>query len=252
MTSSSVSSKGHEKNLWDSTSELLKTDPEWVERFNYFAFDEVLKQTDLDDKTRMMALLATLLGCQGIEVFKIMVLEALHVEISPVEIKEIVYQAVPYLGIGRVYPFIVAVNDIFKARGILLPLPEQARTTLEERLEKGVQAQVDIFGEGMKDFYQSGPLETRHINHWLAANCFGDYYTRQGLNYQQREILTFCYLAAQGGCEPQLKSHAAANMRIGNDKHFLITIVSACLPFIGYPRSLNAIRCIHEATNEKA
>ena len=106
---------------------------------------------------------------------------------------------------------------------------------------------MDIFGEEMREFWHSGPEESRHINYWLAANCFGDYYTRKGLDYRQREMITFCFLSAQGGCEPQLISHAGANMRIGNDKAFLIKIVSQCLPYIGYPRSLNALRCINEA-----
>lgn len=44
---------------------------------------------------------------------------------------------------------------------------------MEERLEKGAQAQAEIFGEHMKEAWKSG-----HINRWLAANCFGDYYTR--------------------------------------------------------------------------
>jgi alkylhydroperoxidase/carboxymuconolactone decarboxylase family protein YurZ len=68
-----------------------------------------------------------------------------------------------------------------------------------------------------------------------------------GLSYAEREMITFCFLSAQGGCEPQLTSHAAANMRNGNDKLFLIKIISHCLPFIGYPRSLNALRCVNEA-----
>ena len=57
------------------------------------------------------------------------------------------------------------------------------------------------------------------------------------------------FLAAQGGCEPQLTSHAHANMRIGNDRHFLITVASQCMPYIGYPRTLNALRCVDEAAN---
>lgn len=126
--------------------------------------------------------------------------------------------------------------------GIILPLKDQATTTTEDRLEKGAQAQVDIFGEGMKDFWKGG-----HINRWLASNCFGDYYTRQGLNLAQREMITFCFLAAQGGCEPQLISHAVGNMNLGNDRTFLIKVVSKCLPYIGYPRSLNAIGCINKA-----
>ena len=106
---------------------------------------------------------------------------------------------------------------------------------------------MDIFGDGMKGFATSGPEESRHINRWLSGNCFGDYYTRKGLDYGQREMITFCFLAAQGGCEPQLTSHAAGNMKVGNDKAFLIKIISQCLPYIGYPRSLNALRCVNEA-----
>ena len=144
-------------------------------------------------------------------------------------------------------PFLKIANDVFEEKGIELPLPSQATTTTENRREAGTQAQVDIFGEGMRYFWKSGPEESRHINLWLADNCFGDYYTRTGLDYQQREMITFCFLAAQGGCEPQLTSHAAANMRIGNDKAFLIKIISQCLPYIGYPRSLNALRCVNDA-----
>ena len=64
---------------------------------------------------------------------------------------------------------------------------------------------------------------------------------------KERELITFCFLFAQGGCEPQLKAHIQANMRIGNDQQFLIKVVSQNVPYIGYPRSLNALQCIREA-----
>jgi 4-carboxymuconolactone decarboxylase len=235
------------EKMFPGGSKLRETDPEFMERFENFAFDEVVNQDDLDDRTRMMAILATLLGCQGLDAFRVMLPAALNLGVTPVEAKEIVYQAAAYLGMGRVYPFLTAANEILEARGVQLPLPGQATTTLDTRLAAGIQAQVDIFGDGMKDFWQSGPEESRHINHWLADNCFGDYYTRKGLSCAQREMITFCFLAAQGGCEPQLVSHAAANMKVGNDKAFLIKIISQCLPYIGYPRSLNALRCVNEA-----
>lgn len=68
-----------------------------------------------------------------------------------------------------------------EARGIELPLPAQASTTMDDRLEKGVAAQAAIFGEGMKEAWKKS-----HINRWLAANCFGDYYTRGGLDLARR------------------------------------------------------------------
>jgi 4-carboxymuconolactone decarboxylase len=237
----------HERMFPGHRSSFLETDPEFIEIFDNFAFDEVANSDDLDDRTRMISILATLIGCQGIDEFKAMLPVALNFGVTPIEAKEIVYQSVAYLGIGRAFPFLREANDVLVARGVKLPLPPQSSTTRGNRLESGAQAQVDIFGEGMKDFYKSGSEEIHHINRWLTDNCFGDYYTRKGLDYRQREMITFCFLSAQGGCEPQLVSHAAANMRIGNDKAFLIKIVSQCLPFIGYPRSLNSLRCVNEA-----
>ena len=228
-------------------SKYQNTDPEFAELIQNFACDEVVNNDDLDDRTRMMAILSTLIGSQSIDAFKEMLGCALDSGITPVEVKEIVYQATAYLGLGRVFPFLERVNDELTERGIALPLEGQATTSLSDRLEKGEQAQVDIFGDHMRGFSQSGPEESRHINKWLSDNCFGDYYTRTGLGYKEREMITFCFLAAQGGCEPQLISHAAANLRIGNDKAFLIQIISQCLPYIGYPRSLNALRCVNEA-----
>ncbi|MBR2209290.1 MAG: carboxymuconolactone decarboxylase family protein [Synergistaceae bacterium] len=247
MAISEFAKNFHEKMFPGYESKFLQTDPEFIERFDNFAFDEVINQIELDDKTRFMAILATLLGCQGIDEFRAMLPAAMNFGVTPVEIKEIVYQAVAYLGIGRVFPFLKAANEIFEAKGISLPLEPQATTTTENRREAGTQAQVEIFGEQMRDFWKSGPEESRHINLWLADNCFGDYYTRKGLGYKQREMITFCYLSAQGGCEPQLTAHALANMKVGNDKNFLIKIISQCLPFIGYPRSLNALKCVNDA-----
>ena len=112
----------------------------------------------------------------------------------------------------------------------------------ENRLENGIAAQVAIFGEGMNEAWKKS-----HINRRLADNCFGDYYTRTGLDLKQREMITFCFLMVQGGCEPQLIAHAKGNMNLGNDSAFLTRVVSQCLPYIGYPRSLNAISCIHKA-----
>lgn len=223
--------------------DLKITDPEYIERFNHFAFDEVVNaEESLDTKTRYMAILATLLGCQGTDAFREMLNKALDDKVDPVVIKEVVYQATDYLGYGRVLNFLNITNELFTERNIQMPLEGQATTTLEDRLEKGIETQVTLFGDFMKDAWKAGT-----INKWLASNCFGDYYTRKGLTLAEREMITFCYIAAQGGCEPQLIAHAKGNMRMGNDKDYLMKVVLQCVPYIGYPRSLNAINCINKA-----
>lgn len=236
----------HEKMFPGYVSDFLRTDPEFIEAFDNFAFDEVINHDDLDDKTRFMAILAVLIGTQSYDEYRAMLTAALNFGVTPIEIKEITYQAVAYLGIGRVFPCLKANNEVFQAKGIALPLPPQSTVTYEQRLEAGAKAQLDIFGEGMRDFYKKGADDAPHINVWLTDNCFGDYYTRNGLDYAKRELMTFCFLAAQGGCEKQLTAHVSANVKVGNDKAYLINVLSQCLPFIGYPRSLNALQCIRE------
>lgn len=219
------------------------TDPEYVAILNHFAGKEVPNEegAKLPEADRWLAILATLLGCQGKEAFRAVLPEALEV-LSPVMVKEVVYQATDYLGIGRALPFVDIVNEVFAARKIALPLEGQATVTPENRLEKGVDAQATIFGEQMKEAWKAGI-----INRWLGENCFGDYYTRSGLDLRQRELITFCFLAAQGGCEPQLIGHAKGNINMGNDAAYLTRVVLQCVPYIGYPRSLNAMACIKKA-----
>jgi 4-carboxymuconolactone decarboxylase len=59
-------------------------------------------------------------------------------------------------------------------------------------------------------------------------------------------------LVALGGCEAQVKGHVAANLNVGNDRGLLIAVVTQLLPFIGYPRTLNALRVVDEVTASSA
>jgi 4-carboxymuconolactone decarboxylase len=74
----------------------------------------------------------------------------------------------------------------------------------------------------------------------LSANCFGDYYTRSGLDIKTRELVTFAMLISMGGCEPQVKGHG--NINVGNKKEVLLDVITQLLPYLGYPRTLNALR----------
>ena len=102
--------------------------------------------------------------------------------------------------------------------------------------------------EVVEKLYAAAPEDQGHIQRFLSANCFGDYYTRTGIDARTRELLTFSMLVALGGCDPQVKGHVAANLRVGNDRGRLIAVLTQLLPFIGYPRTLNALRVVDEVT----
>lgn len=221
-------------------------DPEFEDLFDNFAFHEVITEEgkNVAARDRFLAILATIVGAGATEEYSLMMPAALNFGVIPDEVVELIYQAVPYLGIGRVRPFFKITNKIFDYRNESISDTQRSTVTPETRFEKGIEKQVEIFGEGMREYCKSGPEDTRHINRWLA-NMFGDYYTRKGLSVKHREMITFCFLMAQGGCESQLQAHVEGNLNVGNDKQYLISIASQCVPYIGYPRVLNALACIN-------
>ncbi len=250
MNISETAQKNHDE-LWpDYKSKAKQTDPELIEVFDNFAFDEVIGSSNIDIKTRVMAIMASTIASQALTEYKMFVNAALNVGITPVEVKEVLYQSVPYVGIAKVIDFIYATNEILTERGIELPLKEQSTTTPETRHEKGLALQKEIFGEMIDKMYQTSPKNQLHIQKHLSANCFGDYLTRTGLNIETRELLTYSMLISMGGAESQVKGHIQGNINVGNNKETLIDITTQLLPYIGYPRTLNALKCLNEVIPE--
>lgn len=128
-----------------------------------------------------------------------------------------------------------------------MPLQPQSTTKPENRMEKGLAVQKEIIGSDVVEkMYGNSAQDQMHIQHFLSANCFGDNYTRAGLDIRTRELLTLSMLVALGGSDPQVKGHVGANLRVGNDGARQIDVVTQLLPFIGYPRTLNGLSAINE------
>jgi len=238
--------RNHEELFPSHQSALKLTDPELVEVFDNFAFDEVLTESKLDTKTKVMMILASLIACQAVSEYRIMAGAALNVGVTPVQIKEILYQAVPYVGMARAFEFIQATNEVLANRGISLPLEAQSTTTPETRYEKGLATQKAVFGKMIDQLYEQSPKDQLHIQRFLSTNCFGDYYTRQGLAIKLRELVTLSILIALGGVESQIKGHIKGNLNVGNDRAVLMDLITQLLPWVGYPRTLNAMNCLNE------
>jgi 4-carboxymuconolactone decarboxylase len=250
MSISDTAHKNHEE-LWpEYQSKAGATDPELIEVFDNFAFDEVINHDKMEPKTRVLMIMASTIGSQALTEFKMMANAALNVGATPVEVKEIVYQAVPYVGISKVLDFIHATNEIFTERGVTLPLENQSTTSPETRLKKGLAKQKEIFGDVIDNMYKNSPKDLLHIQHYLSANCFGDWITRNGLDLKTREMVTLSFLIALGGTESQIKGHILGNANVGNDRQTLINLMTQLLPYVGYPRTLNAIGCLNEVLPE--
>ena len=249
-TASESAGSANAQNATIVPKDICSTDPELAEVFYNFALDEVLQYGRMDMKTRMMITLASHIATQAQAEYRMILEGALRTGVTPVEIKEILYHAVPYAGMAKVADFIGITNEMLQQRGLSRPLEKQSVTTPETRFEKGLALQKSIFGERIEKSHTSAPENQKHIQHYLSANCFGDYQTRPCLDAKMRELLTFSILISLGGCESQVKGHIQGNVKVGNNKDTLLTAVTQLLPYIGYPRSLNAIACLNEVIPE--
>ncbi|MCT2345748.1 carboxymuconolactone decarboxylase family protein [Niallia taxi] len=137
-------------------------------------------------------------------------------------------------------------NEVFKANNIALPIDSQKTVDEGYRLSKGLAIQIEIFGDVITKMRENAPANQRHIQDYLSAFCFGDFYTRNGLDLKTRELLTLCIVSSLGGAEGQVKAHVQGNLNVGNEKETLITAITHCLPYMGFPRTLNALACINE------
>jgi 4-carboxymuconolactone decarboxylase len=85
---------------------------------------------------------------------------ALTVGVTPIEVKEIIYQAVHYVGMAKVFGFLHATNEVLSERGVELPPPGQSTTDPEIRLEKGLAVQKQIIGaDCVETLYASAPAD---------------------------------------------------------------------------------------------
>jgi len=226
------------RQLFDNFGRIEKNDPE---------FHEVYKHSTLDEKDSVLVTLASLIACQSPKAFKKILLSAINKYITPEEVKELLYQSVPYVGFGRAHNFFGVVIKVFDKKGIEMPLENRSNTNAEDRYQKGREIQDRYFGvEMIQAMNDNAPEGQKHFNTFLEGYCFGDFYTRDGLNDQQRELITFTFIATLGGCENQLRGHTQGNLSVGNDKEKLVSAVTIMLPYIGFPRSLNALAIINE------
>ncbi|MGK4222656.1 carboxymuconolactone decarboxylase family protein [Parabacteroides distasonis] len=224
------------------------TDPEIMDILQKYIFGEVFRTGELDIKTREMITCVCLATMQQLPQLKGHAGAALNVGVTPIELRETIYQCAPIIGFPKVLNAMTAVNEAFTERGIKVPLESQATTTEENRYEKGHEIQYPLYGDRMKEALKDVPGGMgEKVARFLTEVHFGDFQTRSGLDTPTRELLTYCVLTVIGA-EPQLHAHLRANLKAGNSPEKVTAAVIQCMPYIGFPAALKALNIIKDET----
>ena len=114
-----------------------------------------------------------------------------------------------------------------------------------ENLAKIDGAAAEVVFDSLKDIAPD-------LNDMMLEFGFGTIYNRGVLDFKQREMITITSLLTQGGCENQLRVHIQASLNVGLTQEEIIETFIHCVPYVGFPKVLNAIFIAKELfTDEK-
>lgn len=229
----------------------IKNEPELSAISKKFIYNDINKQINLSTAKQELLTLVVLTANNTPEDIPAHVEGALRAGATPEQVHESIFHCTPYIGLPKVKAALERVDQVMEMLKIK-PCAPAGTTTDETRHDAGLAVQRAIFGaENIDKMNADAPSDQKHFNDYLSANCFGDYYTRKVLDVKERELITFTAIITLGGCEPQAKAHAAANISVGNTRQDLLDALTIALPYIGYPCTLNGLSCVNAVAPSK-
>lgn len=218
-------------------------DAEMLQILQKYIFGEVFTIGNLDIKTREMITVVTLTTMQTLPQLKAHLNAALNAGNSPIELREAIYQCAPFIGFPKTLNALTVLNEVLKERGIEAPA-EKNNIFEDERFSKGKEIQYPIYGDEIKELLKDVPYGEDTAK-FLTKICFGDFYTRKGLDLKTRELLTIAILVTTGNTTT-LKSHIIGNIKVGNDKETISAVIIQCMPYVGFPNAIQALKTLKE------
>ncbi|WP_395548771.1 MULTISPECIES: carboxymuconolactone decarboxylase family protein [unclassified Lacrimispora] len=120
-----------------------------------------------------------------------------------------------------------------------------------ERYLAGTKKLQEVDGQAGDNVIKSLDGLAPDLGRYIIEFAFGDIYCREGLTLQEREMITITSLLTAGGCEPQLSVHINGALNVGIAPAKIIEVFIQCIPYIGFPRVLNAVNVAKSIFSER-
>lgn len=121
----------------------------------------------------------------------------------------------------------------------------------QTRFELGTEQLKQIDGAIGENVIKSLEDIAPDLGKYIVEFAFGDIYPRKELTLQEREMITITSLLTSGGCEPQLEVHINGSLNVGISPEKIIETFIQCIPYIGFPRVLNAVSVAKKVFSER-
>lgn len=251
MTRTDICKKNYKTLFGGEALTPTGDDPEMMAILQKYIFGEVFTVGELDIKTRELITVTSLAVQQTLPQLKAHTNGALNAGATPIELREAIYQLAPFIGFPKTLNALGILNEVFKERGIETPLKSTATVKEDERYQKGSEIQNPLYGDEIKQSMEGLPDDMgADVARFLTEVCFGDFYTREGLDVKTRELLFISALVTTGNTTT-LKSHIKGSLKAGNSAETVTAAIIQCLPYVGFPNTLAALRSLKEVLGEQ-
>lgn len=249
MTRSEICKKNYHELFGGEALPKTGNDTEMMAILQKYIFGDVFTVGNIDIKTREMITVTSLAVQQTLPQLKAHINAALNVGVTPIELRETLYQCAPFIGFPKTLNALNVLNEVFNERGIKIPLENQATVEENDRFSKGYAIQNPLYGDEIKQAMSGLPGNMgEDVARFLTEVCFGDFYTRNGLDVKTRELLVLSILVTTGDNDT-LKSHIKGNIKVGNSEATIVAVIVQCMPYIGFPKAIQALKQLRQIDN---
>ncbi|GAB6013339.1 carboxymuconolactone decarboxylase family protein [Viscerimonas tarda] len=221
-----------------------------------YSFGDVYSLNSLDNKTKEVAAVSSLIAQGAIPQLKVHLNGALNSGCSINEVEEIILQMSVYAGFPKSINAMNALKEV-----------------LQERLEKGITDKkgTNLLIRNNPDRYKIGveylSLLNKEQEQILRDNYgeispelvrftieygYGDIFSRENLDKKYRQVATIAALATLGNSQPQLKFHIKGALNIGINKEEIKEIMLLMTVYAGFPAAINGTNILKEVIMEES
>lgn len=246
MTRTDICKTNYEKLFNSTWQPNTGEDAEFMDILQKYIFGEIFTVGELSMQTREMLTVTSLTVQQTLPQLKAHINAALNIGVTPIELREVIYQCAPFIGFPKTLNAIGVFNKVLKERGIETPLEACGTVNEDNRFEKGAKIQQPLYGDEIAKAMEGLPDDMgREVARFLTEFYFGDICTRKGLDIKTRELLTIGILTTNCNVD-QLRSHIKGAIKAGNTKEEVTAAIIQCMPYVGFPNALTALKTLKE------
>jgi len=220
-----------------------------------YSFGDVYSLNSLDNKSKEIAAVSSLIAQGAIPQLKVHLNGALNSGCSITEVKEVILQMSVYTGFPRNINAMNAFREVLterKSKGINDlegNIPNQEPDIINRYL-KGAEAlshldslQAQRMEEAYRDF-------SPELVQFTLEYAFADIHSRKGLDRRYRQIATVAALATLGNASSQLKFHIGGALNVGVTEDEIKEIMLLMTVYAGFPAAINGMHALKEVAGE--